>query len=71
MESLPIGAPTPVEGDLTENYVPFYRTNSVELNCYTMEETERVWRIIKRDAASLLREYKASINLKEVETYTV
>lgn len=71
MESLPIGAPTPVEGDLTENYVPFYRTNSVELNCYTMDEAERVWTIIKRDAASLLREYKASINLKEVETYTV
>ena len=71
MESLPVGAPTPVDGDLTENYVPFYRTNSVELNCYTMEEAERVWRIIKRDTASLVREYKASINLKATEIYTV
>lgn len=71
MESLPVGAPTPVDGDLTENYVPFYRTNSVELNCYTMEEAERVWRIIKRDTASLVREYKASINLKATEIYIV
>lgn len=71
MESLPVGAPTAVEGDLTEDYVPFYRTNSVELNCYTMNEVERIWTIIKRDTASLVREYKASIDLKATETYIV
>lgn len=69
MESLPVGAPASVEGDLTENYVPFYRTNSVELDCYNLIEMERVWTIIKRDTASLVREYKASISLKEEETY--
>lgn len=69
MESLPVGAPTPVDGDLTEDYVPFYRTNSVELDCHNLVEMERVWSIIKRDASTLVHEYKASLTLKESETY--
>ena len=69
MESLPVGAPTPVDGDLTENYVPFYRTNSVELDCHNLVEMERVWSIIKRDTSTLVHEYRASLTLKESETY--
>ena len=69
MESLPIGAPALVDGDLTENYVPFYRTNSMELDCHNLVEMERVWSIIKRDTSTLVHEYKASLSLKESETY--
>lgn len=69
MESLPVGAPTHVDGDLTENYVPFYRTNSVALDCHNLVEMERVWSVIKRDTSTLVHEYKASLTLKESETY--
>lgn len=71
MESLPIGAPTEVEGDNTEDYVPYYRTDSVELNCYNLEEMQRIWTIIKRDTSTLVREYELSAKLKETETVEI
>lgn len=71
MESLPIGAPAEVEGDITEDYVPYYRTNEVELNCHNLNDAARIWSVIKRDAALLVREYKKSINLTEAEEYII
>lgn len=71
MESLPVGAPTSVDGDNTEDYVPYYRTDSVELNCHNLVDMNRIWTIIKRDTSSLVREYKFSIELKADETYEI
>ncbi len=37
--------------------IPYYRTNSVELDCYNLDEADRIWRIIQHDITSLAREY--------------
>lgn len=42
----------------TENNIPYYRTDTVELNFYNLDELSRCWNIIKTDIASLVREYK-------------
>lgn len=61
MNVIPIEAPMAVE-DATQAkdaYIPFFRVNQVELDCYNVEELERVWRIMLHDINSLVREYKA------------
>lgn len=67
MQSLPVGAPVGVDSDPNHNYVPFYRTDSVELYFHNLDVAERAWRIIKHDTAMLAREYYKARNLKKAE----
>jgi hypothetical protein len=57
----------------TENNIPYYRTNTVELNFYNLDELSRCWDIIKTDIASLVREYKVleKQHLLEQEEITI
>lgn len=70
MESLPKDAPTEVEGDSTEDYVPYYRVSEVILDFYDLTELNRAWSIIKHDTDKLVKEYKLSLTLKQDETHT-
>ncbi len=57
----------------TENNIPYYRTNTVELNFYNLDELSRCWDIIKTDIASLVQEYKVleKQHLLEQEEITI
>lgn len=61
MNVIPVGEPMEVEDALMEKdtYIPYYRTNVVELDCYNVIELERVWNIIQFDIQQLVREYRS------------
>lgn len=66
MDIIPVETPEYMpEENPQENYIPFYRTNYVELDCYNVEEAARIWRIIQYDISALVREYKAWETLNE------
>ena len=67
MDSLPKDAPADIEGDLTENYVPFYRKSTVTLDFNNVNEADRAWTIIQLDSRNLVREYHNREKLKPVE----
>ena len=74
MDIIAVGETTLLPGeDGTENNIPYYRTNKVELNFYNLEELTRCWGIIKSDIASLVREYNvlAKQHLLEQEEITI
>lgn len=66
MDVIPVGEPILLEEAVLnkDRAIPYYRTNSVELDCYNVEEAERIWRIIQYDIASLVREFIAWEHLK-------
>lgn len=69
MDVLPVGAPEEVE-DATmqkDEFIPFYRLNTVELNCYNVDEANKKWRIIQAHVHMLVKEYEAWDKLKTVE----
>lgn len=71
MDIIGIGETTPLPSeDGTENNIPFFRTNTLQLNFYNLEELARCWAIIKYDVAKLVKEYKvlAQQELSEQET---
>lgn len=70
MESLPTDAPTYVEGDATEDFVPFYRVHELILDFYNLDELNRAWSIIKKDTDALVKEYRLYNKLKTTETHT-
>lgn len=67
MDVIPVGEPIILEDAIQskDRAIPYYRTNEVELDCYNLEEAERIWRIIQHDIADLAREYRAWEILKE------
>lgn len=59
MDIIGVGETTALPNeDGTENNIPFFRTNTVELNFYTLDELARCWSIIKLDIRNLVREYE-------------
>lgn len=71
MNIIPADAPTTLENeDGTENLIPFYRLSKVTFDCYTADEAERIWRVVKLDTQNLLREYKAARNMQNEEVVT-
>lgn len=74
MEVLPVGAPAEVsEPRLAKDaYIPFYRTNVVELDFYNLVDLDRAWRIMQHDVSSLVKEYRVwEGNLKKGQKETV
>lgn len=66
MFSLPVDAPTTVEGEYpTENYKPYYRKSTATLVFYNAVEMEHFWKVVKIDTAHLVAEYKALAKLEE------
>lgn len=65
MDVIPIDAPIILEDAIQskDRAIPYYRTSTVELDCYNLDEAERIWRIIQHDITSLVREYAAWDNL--------
>jgi hypothetical protein len=59
MDVIPVGEPIILEDAIQskDRAIPYYRTNSVELDCYNLDEADRIWRIIQHDITSLAREY--------------
>lgn len=69
MDSIPADEPVVMEGSLDTHFaaIPFYRTDSVELNFMTADAAERAWRIICHDVRALVREYESAGKLREIE----
>lgn len=64
MDIIGIGEPTSLPSeDGTENNIPFFRTDTVQLNFYNLDELARCWTIIKYDIAKLVQEYKIMTQL--------
>jgi hypothetical protein len=73
MDVIPVGEPIVLEDAIQskDRAIPYYRTNTVELDCYNVDEAERVWRIIQHDITSLVREYVAWDNLDNGQQETI
>lgn len=69
MDSIAPDEPVVLEEPVDPRFaaVPFYRVDTVEMNFLTADAAERAWRIICHDVRSLVREYKAAENLREIE----
>lgn len=69
MDVIPADEPSGVMEDANgmENFVPFYRTDRVELRFHTKELAARAWEIIKRDTRALMHEYYKGRNLDVAE----
>lgn len=71
---IPIGATVELSEELMskDKNIPYYRTNKVELSCYSADEAERTWDIIKRDVRALVRGlniYNTKLSKEETVTY--
>ena len=73
MDVIPIGEPIILEDAIQskDRAIPYYRTNTVELDCYNLQEAERIWRIIQHDITSLVREYASWDNLDNGQQETI
>lgn len=72
MDTIPVGEPVFLpEEHSQENFIPFYRTNTAEFDCYNTTELLRIWKIIQLDIAALVREYEAWNTLNEGQQETV
>lgn len=68
MNMLPVDAPAELqEEEPYENFVPYYRKNSVVLDFYNTKDLERAWRIMCVDVSSLTREYYAARRMQQGE----
>lgn len=68
MNEIPVGEPKLLEDEMpTEDNVPFYRQDHVELDFHTPGEVERAWRIIQYDIRTLVTGRKQAETLKEEE----
>lgn len=71
---IPVGNPIELSEELMskDKNIPYYRTNKVELSCYSAEEAERAWDIIKMDVKALVRGlniYNNILSKEETVTY--
>lgn len=74
MDIIGVGETTPLpDEDGTENNIPFFRTNTLQLDFYNIDELARCWSIIRYDIAKLAEEYKKFelYDLGETEVTTV
>lgn len=69
---LPTEAAFEIEGaNGTEDYIPYYRTNTAKFDCFTTSQADEIWRIIKFDLKRLEREYNARERLQEEEVVQI
>lgn len=68
MWNLPVDEPVGLYGtDPLDDYIPFYRTDSMELTFRTLEGANRAWEVIKHDTRMLVREFYKGRNLMVAE----
>tara|TARA_B100000579_G_scaffold431498_1_gene446657 strand:- start:12238 stop:13104 length:867 start_codon:yes stop_codon:yes gene_type:complete len=69
LEELPKNKP--YVSSMTSEAIPYYRRNQIELLFRSAKELELVWRVIKKEVADLVENYKALNSLKKIETVEI
>lgn len=71
MNIIPEDEPVTLGGAIElEEYIPFYRTDSVTMDFYTAKDMERFWEIMKTDVRNLMYDYHCARKLEEDEEVT-
>lgn len=65
---IPVNASTEIDGPISADNIPYFRTSTVTLDFYNTTEMENTWHWIKKQIQDLVNEKKAANNLVVTET---
>lgn len=51
--------------------VPYYRTNTLNIDCRSAEEAENLWDIVKQDAGDLVKNHRSKSTLGSTEVFEI
>ena len=71
LDTLPDSPDGVASSDDGSTLVPFYRQDTVTINCSSESHREEVWNIIYNDVVALVKNYKYSQDLQPEETYDI